>query len=280
MRIGIVNDLALAREVLRRVVTAMPGYTVAWTADDGDDAIHKAADDRPDVILMDLVMPRLNGVEATRQIMQRSPCPILVVTVSVATNYALACQAMGAGALDAVDTPTFGPGGAVQNADKLVTRLGRLEAALGGETGSGLFAAVRTAPDAADAPPPDRAVLDRLREQSLEAFQTAAASSTSVSGRKPPMSLSPFRWVAAVAAVLVVGVVLAQLAIRMNWFGQAPENRFVAANGLADDGRIGTITDAQGVVGIKPVMHERWSPVQPHLPRHTVGRISPASDPI
>jgi two-component system response regulator WspF len=153
MRIGIVNDLALAREVLRRVVLSVPGYVVAWAAEDGDEAVAKAATDPPDAILMDLIMPRLNGVEATRQIMRRSPCPILVVTVSVSTNYALACQAMSAGALDAVDTPTFGPGGAVQNADKLVTRLGRLEVALGGETGSGLFAAVRTAPDAADAPP-------------------------------------------------------------------------------------------------------------------------------
>src|SRR5204863_2471924 len=60
------------------------------------------------------------------------------------------------------------------------------------------------------APPPDRAVLDRLREQSLDAFQGAAAPSAPVSPRKPLMSLSSFRWVAAVAAVLVVGVVLAQ----------------------------------------------------------------------
>jgi two-component system response regulator WspF len=39
MRIGIVNDLALAREVLRRVVGSVPGYEVAWAADDGDDAV-------------------------------------------------------------------------------------------------------------------------------------------------------------------------------------------------------------------------------------------------
>jgi two-component system response regulator WspF len=73
-------------------------------------------------------MPKLDGVEATRQIMRHSPCPILVVTVSVSTNYALACRAMGAGALDAVDTPTLGPGGGVQNAEKLVGRLIQLEA--------------------------------------------------------------------------------------------------------------------------------------------------------
>ena len=55
--------------------------------------------------------------------MQQSPCPILVVTASVATNYALACRAMGAGALDAVDTPDARPRRDVQNAEKLVARL-------------------------------------------------------------------------------------------------------------------------------------------------------------
>ena len=65
MRVAIVNDLSLAREVLRRLVLSVPGYSVAWEAVDGDDAVAKAAADRPDVALMDLVMPRLDGVEAT-----------------------------------------------------------------------------------------------------------------------------------------------------------------------------------------------------------------------
>lgn len=153
MRIGIVNDLAMAREVLRRAVLSVPGYVVAWFAEDGDDAIVKAAEDRPDAILMDLVMPRVNGVEATRQIMRQAPCPILVVTVSVATNYALACRAMGAGAVDAVDTPTLGPGGAVQNADKLVARLVQLEAAIEGTSGSGVRLAQSGAGPIGDGPP-------------------------------------------------------------------------------------------------------------------------------
>ena len=153
MRVGIVNDLALAREVLRRVVTSVPGYTVAWTADDGDEAVCKTAGDRPDVVLMDLIMPRLDGVEATRQIMQRSPCPVLVVTASVSTNFPLVFQALGAGAVDAVDTPTLGPSGTVQNAIKLVERLTKLEAALDGASGSAIRLAPRTGPAAADLPP-------------------------------------------------------------------------------------------------------------------------------
>lgn len=153
MRIGIVNDLALAREVLRRTVLSVPGYSIAWLADDGDAAVVKAAADPPDVVLMDLIMPRLNGVEATRQIMQQSPCPVLVVTSSVSTNYAMAFRAMGVGALDAVDTPTLGPSGTIQNADKLVTRLGQLQAALDGMNGSSPMPVLASTTPAADAPP-------------------------------------------------------------------------------------------------------------------------------
>jgi chemotaxis response regulator CheB len=148
MRIGIVNGLDLAREVLRRVVAGIPGYSVAWLAEDGDVAVARAAADRPDVVLMDLVMPKVDGVEATRRIMLECPCPVLVVTESVVTNYALACRAMGAGALDAVETPTFGPGGGVQNSEKLVARLAQLEAELADQSASGLIPATR-APGAA-----------------------------------------------------------------------------------------------------------------------------------
>ena len=54
MRIAIVNDLALAREVLRRLVHSVPGHAVAWMAENGEEAVRKAAQDRPDIILMDL----------------------------------------------------------------------------------------------------------------------------------------------------------------------------------------------------------------------------------
>lgn len=133
MRIGIVNDLAIAREVLRRVVLASPGNRIAWTAVDGVEAVALAARDRPDAILMDLVMPNMDGAEATRRIMKGSPCPIIVVTATVPGNFDLVYQAMGAGALDAVETPTLGPGNSVINGEKLAERLAKLASALRGE---------------------------------------------------------------------------------------------------------------------------------------------------
>ena len=107
MKIAIVNDVPLAREALRRVVTSVPEFNVAWLACDGAEAVEKTKADRPDLILMDLIMPQVDGVEATRRIMAESPCPILVVTATVSGNMGRVYEAMGLGALDAVDTPSF-----------------------------------------------------------------------------------------------------------------------------------------------------------------------------
>jgi two-component system response regulator WspF len=61
-------------------VTGAPGYTVAWVAYDGAEAVAKCAQDTPDLVLMDLIMPVMDGVRATAEIMRRSPCAVLVVT--------------------------------------------------------------------------------------------------------------------------------------------------------------------------------------------------------
>ncbi len=126
MRIAIVNDLSLAREVLRRAVLSAPGYSVAWTAEDGAEAVRKATQDPPDIVLMDLVMPVMDGVEATRRIMAQSPCPILLVTSSVSGNLSKVYEAMGHGGLDAVNTPVLGPDGKVQGAEGMLARIAKL----------------------------------------------------------------------------------------------------------------------------------------------------------
>src|SRR5262249_16600980 len=81
----------------RRLVESVPGYRVAWTANDGAEAVRRAAADRPDVILMDLLMPVLGGEEATRQIMAASPCPILIVTASPGAKLGKGYEALRAG---------------------------------------------------------------------------------------------------------------------------------------------------------------------------------------
>ena len=104
MRIGIVNDLLLARETLRRAVVSTAEHQVAWLVGDGAEAVAAARRDPVDLILMDLIMPVMDGVQATRRIMADAPCPILVVTATVSGNVCKVYEAMGFGALDAVDT--------------------------------------------------------------------------------------------------------------------------------------------------------------------------------
>ena len=109
MKIAIVNDLPLAVESLRRAVTAP--NTLAWVAKDGAEAVRRCAADRPDLVLMDLIMPGMDGVEATRLIMAQSPCAILLVTANAAMTGKV-YEAMGAGALDVVAPPTLHDGAA------------------------------------------------------------------------------------------------------------------------------------------------------------------------
>ncbi len=126
MRIAIVNDMPLAVAILRRVVESVDGYRVAWIALDGDAAVLRAAADRPDVILMDLIMPVMDGAEATRRIMAKSPCPILIVTSSVRTNHSKVYEALSAGGLDAVRTPSLGSNNTLVDAEPLLARLAKV----------------------------------------------------------------------------------------------------------------------------------------------------------
>jgi two-component system response regulator WspF len=133
MRIAVVNDMQMSIEVLTRVVSSAPGYEVAWVAHDGVEAVEKCARDRPDLILMDLIMPVMDGVTATGIIMRESPCAVLVVTATVAGNAAKVFEAMGRGALDVVRTPVLGPGG-FDGADGLLSRIARIEKLLEKQT--------------------------------------------------------------------------------------------------------------------------------------------------
>jgi two-component system, chemotaxis family, response regulator WspF len=126
MKIGIVNDLPLAVAALRRALSLRPEYQIAWVAIDGREAVEYCTVQRPDVVLMDLVMPRLDGVEATRQIMAQTPCPILIVTVDIHAHADRVYEAMGAGAIDAIDTPILGSGDPRKSSQPLLDKIERI----------------------------------------------------------------------------------------------------------------------------------------------------------
>lgn len=131
MRIAIVNDVMMAVEAVRRVVIGSSGHQLAWVALDGEDAVERCAADTPDLILMDLIMPKMSGVEATRRIMASTPCAIVIVTANVDDNSSKVFEAMGAGALDAVNTPVLESPGATDGASALLAKIETIRKLIG-----------------------------------------------------------------------------------------------------------------------------------------------------
>lgn len=78
----ITDDHALVRQGTRAFLEIQPDLTVVGEADSGEAAVRMAADLAPDVVLMDLVMPGIGGVEATRQVKQVSPHSQIIVLTS------------------------------------------------------------------------------------------------------------------------------------------------------------------------------------------------------
>ena len=135
MRIGIINDVATVGEFLRRVVCVDPANHVMWTALSGIEAVERCAKDTPDLVLLDLVMPGMDGVETTRRIMASTPCAILIVTGSVVVNANRVFEAMGHGALDAVDTPLLGNGRIEAVAGPLLAKIAEIGRLVGDKRG-------------------------------------------------------------------------------------------------------------------------------------------------
>ena len=134
MRIAVVNDVMAAVEAMRRVILSTREHEVAWVARDGAEALALCTDDTPDLILMDLIMPGMDGVEATRRIMAHKPCAIVVVTANITSQSAKVFEAMGAGALDAVNTPVLDRTGAGEGAKPLLKKIETIRRLLGADT--------------------------------------------------------------------------------------------------------------------------------------------------
>jgi DNA-binding NarL/FixJ family response regulator len=82
LRILIADDHDLMRRGLRTLLETHPGWTVVAEAGTGREAVTKAEELRPDIVIMDITMPELNGVEAARRILKSSPSTeILILSV-------------------------------------------------------------------------------------------------------------------------------------------------------------------------------------------------------
>ena len=97
LRILLADDHTVVRQGFRKVLEASPDWEVVAEAGDGREAVRQAEEFKPDVAIIDVAMPLLNGIEATRQIVKRSP-PTRVLVLSMHSDEAYVNQILQAGA--------------------------------------------------------------------------------------------------------------------------------------------------------------------------------------
>lgn len=106
VRVLIVEDSPVQQALLGHILSSDPDVNVIGTANNGIEALNFLEQQKPDVVTMDLNMPKMSGLEATRRIMETYPVPIVIVSANwdpqeVATTF----RAMEAGALTGVEKP-------------------------------------------------------------------------------------------------------------------------------------------------------------------------------
>ena len=106
IRVLIVEDSVTQREIFCRLLADDPELTVVASARDGHEAIEQVRVCAPDVVLMDIHMPGMDGIAATTEIMQRSPVPIVIASATLKKrDVDLAMKAYEAGAVAVIEKP-------------------------------------------------------------------------------------------------------------------------------------------------------------------------------
>jgi two-component system chemotaxis response regulator CheB len=105
IRVLVVDDSAFVRKVVTQMLRRSPDLDVVGTARDGEEALELVEQLRPDVVTLDLVMPRMNGVEFLREQRRRRPIPVVICSIAHESGE-MALEAFEAGAVELVQKPT------------------------------------------------------------------------------------------------------------------------------------------------------------------------------
>jgi len=106
IRVLVVDDSVFMRKTLERMIGRMPGCEVVGTAADGLEGVQRALELRPDVITMDVEMPRLDGVRAVSEIMRTIPTPVVMLSTLTREGAETTIRALEAGAVECVEKPS------------------------------------------------------------------------------------------------------------------------------------------------------------------------------
>ena len=107
VRVLIVDDSAVMRELLRRILSRDPGIEVVGSAPDPIAAEARIPLDRPDVLTLDVDMPRMDGLTFLEKLMQTNPLPVVMVSALTQRGCETAMRALELGAVDVIAKPRF-----------------------------------------------------------------------------------------------------------------------------------------------------------------------------
>jgi two-component system chemotaxis response regulator CheB len=105
IRVLIADDSALMRQTLRRIISDSADFELVGVARDGEDAVAKARELRPDVVSMDINMPKLDGITALQMILQEKICPVVMLSSLTQQGAATTFECLELGAFDFVGKP-------------------------------------------------------------------------------------------------------------------------------------------------------------------------------
>ena len=105
IRVLVADDSALMRQTLKRIIGSSEDLELVGVARDGEDAVAKARELRPDVISMDINMPKLDGITALQMILQEKICPVVMVSSLTQRGTTTTFECLELGAFDFVAKP-------------------------------------------------------------------------------------------------------------------------------------------------------------------------------
>lgn len=120
INVFIVDDSAVVRQVLTGVLNSIMGVTVIGSASDPIFAIDKLEKNWPDVIILDIEMPRMDGVTFLKKLMKEHPIPVVICSTLTTKGASVTMEAMSAGAVDIITKPTINLKGFLQESKALM----------------------------------------------------------------------------------------------------------------------------------------------------------------
>ena len=108
IQIAVIDDSALVRQVFTEIIQSEPEFSLLFTAQDPVFALDKMRNSWPDVIILDIEMPRMDGITFLKKIMSEHPTPIIICSTLTQANSIMLMQALQNGAVDVITKPSVG----------------------------------------------------------------------------------------------------------------------------------------------------------------------------